>query len=247
MRPRLLIATGEEMASGQARTLDARQSHHLVRVLRITPGAALECFDGAGARFEAHVERADPRACLIRLGARVEADTESALRITLVQCLGSADRMDWAIEKAVELGVHAIQPLESERSPVRLDAARAQRRHQHWSRIVAAACMQCGRDRLPALGPVLAFDRWIGDPDRSGAATRIVLDPQAPTPLSQLHPEPSRPIELRVGPQSGWAATELHAAGLAGFCAARLGPRVLRAETAGLAAIAALQALAGDF
>lgn len=248
MRPRALIAAtpGAAPASGQLRVLDARQSHHLVRVLRLAEGAALECFDGAGARFEASIERADPRACRIRLGERLRVDTESALSITLAQCIATAERMDWAVEKAVELGAHAIQPLQSARAQVRLDAARAQRRHDHWLRIVEAACMQCGRDRIPALGSVMPFDRWIGGIDRSDGGLRIVLDPNAATRLSQLRIERSRPITVLAGPESGYAPHELHAAAEAGFIAASLGPRVLRTETAGLAAIAALQALAGD-
>lgn len=248
MRPRALIAAppGEAPASGQPYQLDERQSHHLVRVLRLAEGAALECFDGAGARFAAHVERADPKACRVRLGARLQADTESALHITLAQCIATAERMDWAIEKAVELGVRAIQPLQSARAQVRLDAARARRRHDHWQRIIEAACMQCGRDRLPSLAAALPFDRWIEGLDRSAGELRIVLDPRAETRLSQLRIERSRPITLLTGPESGFAPEELRAAAEAGFAAVRLGPRVLRTETAGLAAIAALQALAGE-
>lgn len=249
MRPRVLIgaAAGESLQSGQLRALDARQSHHLVRVLRMSDGAPVECFDGAGARFEARVERADPKACTIRLVARLESATESPLRITLAQGISSADRMDWTIEKAVELGVHAIQPLLSAHTQARPDAERMRRRHEHWSRIVEAACMQCGRDRLPALGPAIDFGRWLEAADRSTPRTRLVLAPEARSRLSGHRIDGSLGIELLVGPESGLSAQELASACAAGFEAVQLGPRVLRTETAGLAAIAALQALAGDY
>lgn len=249
MRPRILIAPAPEQSptNEPLRTLDARQSHHLVRVLRLAAGAGVECFDGAGGRFEALVERADPKACTIRLTARVDADTEAALRIALAQGISAAERMDWTIEKAVELGVHAIQPLVSARTQIRLDAPRMRRRHEHWLRIVEAACMQCGRDRLPELAPALDLDHWLALADRSAARTRIVLAPHATTRLSTLRVDRSLPIDLLVGPESGLSPQEMECARAAGFEAVSLGPRVLRTETAGLAAIAALQALAGDF
>ena len=249
MRPRVLIgaADGEALRSGQLHALDARRSHHLVRVLRLAEGAPLECFDGAGARFAATLERADPKACTVRLGARTQAGAESPLRITLAQCISATDRMDWTIEKAVELGVHAIQPLVSARSHARPDAERMGRRHEHWLRIVEAACMQCGRDRLPAVAPARDLQRWLADPGRATARTRIVLAPTGPIRLSQLRIDDDAGVELLVGPESGLAAHELAAAGAHGFEAVRAGPRVLRTETAGLAAVAVLQARAGDF
>jgi 16S rRNA (uracil1498-N3)-methyltransferase len=249
MRPRILIASAPEQspANQPLHTLDARQSHHLVRVLRLAAGAEVECFDGAGGRFAALIERPDPKACTIRLTARVDVDTEGALRITLAQGISAAERMDWTIEKAVELGVHAIQPLVSARTQLRLDAPRLQRRHEHWVRIVEAACMQCGRDRLPALAPACSLDQWLADTDRPAARTRIVFAPQATARLSTLRIDRSLPIDVLVGPESGLDPQELERAGAAGFEAVRLGPRVLRTETAGLAAIAALQALVGDF
>lgn len=249
MLPRVLISAAATPASvdGSVLVLDPRQSHHLVRVLRLHDGARVECFDGAGARFDARIEHADPKACAIRLGARVAVDTESPLRITLAQGISAAERMDWTIEKAVELGVHAIQPLVSARTQLRLDAPRLQRRHEHWARIVEAACMQCGRDRLPQLAPARSLDQWLADTDRPAARTRIVLAPQATARLSTWHIDRSLPIDVLVGPESGLDPQELERAGAAGFEAVRLGPRVLRTETAGLAAIAALQALVGDF
>lgn len=249
MRVRILVAPASPDAPGDAavRVLDARRSHHLVRVLRLPAGATIECFDGCGSRFEARIERADPRACTVRLLATIAADVESPLAITLVQGISAPERMDWTVEKAVELGVHAIQPVMSARTQARFDAQRLGRRHEHWARIVEAACAQSGRDRLPALGTPLGFDHWLATTDRSGTRTRIVLDPQPCVRLSTLRPDPGQPVELLAGPEGGLDAAELAAARAAGFQAVQLGPRVLRTETAGLAAIAALQAMAGDF
>lgn len=249
MRPRVLIGapSPEPMRGGQLRTLDPRQSHHLVRVLRLSEGSPVECFDGAGARFEACIERADPKACALRLVAPLDSATESPLRITLAQGISAADRMDWTVEKAVELGAHAIQPLVSARTQARPDAERMRRRHEHWSRIVEAACMQCGRDCLPVVAEPLGLERWLAMDERSAPATRLVLAPEAGTRLSAIRVDRSIPVELLVGPESGLTGHELAAARAAGFEAVRVGPRVLRTETAGLAAIAALQLLAGDY
>ena len=249
MRPRILIAAanGPAPTDEAIRVLDARQSHHLVRVLRLAAGAPVECFDGSGARFDARIERADAKACTVRLLAPIAAVTESPLAITLVQGISAAERMDWTVEKAVELGVHAIQPVVTARTQVRLDAQRLQRRHEHWARIVEAACMQCGRDRLPVLGVPVELDRWLAESAPSPGRTRIVLDPEGAARLADLGVEGSCAVDLLVGPESGLSPPELQAACAAGFQAVRLGPRVLRTETAGPAAIAALQALAGDF
>lgn len=249
MRPRILIAAanGPAPIDEALRVLDARQSHHLVRVLRLAAGAPVECFDGQGARFDARIERADAKACVVRLIAPMAAVTESPLAITLVQGISAAEPMDWTVEKAVELGVHAIQPVVTARTPARPDAQRLQRRHEHWARIVEAACMQCGRDRLPALGVPVDFDRWLAGNTPAPGRTRIALDPEGTARLADLGVEGSFAIDLLVGPESGLSPAELQAARAAGFRAVRLGPRVLRTETAGPAAIAALQALAGDF
>src|SRR5690606_30987078 len=126
-------------------TLDERRSHHLVRVLRLRAGESVEAFDGAGRLFAATIAEADPKRSVLLLGERLSRETESPLSITLAQCLSSAERMDWTIEKAVELGARAIAPLDSDRSQVRLDTARAARKHEHWLRIVESACAQSGR------------------------------------------------------------------------------------------------------
>lgn len=246
MRPRVLIADAGGMGDEPVR-LDAARSHHLVRVLRLQAGAALECFDGRGARFEARLERADPRGCTIRIGTRVSSDTESALRVTLLQCVSGSERMDWTIEKAVELGVHDIRPLLSAHSPQRLDAERAKRRREHWQRLVEAACMQCGRDVLPEVHEPRPLERWLAGSARPAGATSIMLLPGAGRTLHDVPLDAEGAVELLVGPEAGFAEREASRAIDAGFRPIRLGPRILRTETAGLAALAAIQALAGDF
>lgn len=244
----LFDAGGEAAGPGDPVTLDARRSHHLVRVLRLRAGESVEAFDGAGNLFAATVAEADPKRSVLRLGDRLSRETESPLSITLAQCLSSAERMDWTIEKAVELGVAAIVPLASARSVVRLDADRAARRHAHWQRIIVAACAQSGRSRLPALAPVTPLAGWL----RAGlpGARNWMLDPTAATSLRDLAlratADATTACAILCGPESGFADDEHAAAVAAGWVPARLGPRVLRTETAGLAALAALQVLGGD-
>jgi 16S rRNA (uracil1498-N3)-methyltransferase len=231
--------------------LSAEQAHHVVRVLRLRAGEALELFDGAGARHAAMIESVDGRRCTVRIGESRRSPAGSPLHLTLAQCLSSAERMDWTIEKAVELGVDTIVPLQSERSVVRLDAARALRRSEHWMRLLEAACAQCGRDRLPSLAPVATLRDWLAA-TRDDASLRLVLAPGSDTPLSRIEPAVAPPpgarlaITILVGPESGLSPPELAAARAAGFVPVSLGPRVLRTETAGLAAAAVLQSRFGD-
>jgi 16S rRNA (uracil1498-N3)-methyltransferase len=254
MRARVLFdagtlpGNGSTLGTGALVALDARRSHHLVRVLRLASGDAVEAFDGFGNCFEASVEKADPRECMLRLGPARRRDVESHLRITLAQCLSSGDRMDWTIEKAVELGVRAIVPLASARSQVRLDAARAARKHEHWKNIVESACAQSGRSLLPTLHPLQPLAQFVGSATGTmPAERRLVLDPMADRALSAAGVRRGESLVLLVGPESGFSEEELRAAHAAGFEGLKIGPRVLRTETAGLATIAALQALAGDY
>ncbi|NLD69814.1 MAG: 16S rRNA (uracil(1498)-N(3))-methyltransferase [Limnobacter sp.] len=249
MAVRVLVGEGaaRDVADGDAVELDARRSHHLVRVLRLGVGEAVEAFDGRGNAFAATVAVADAHRCRLQLGARLEHTVESPLAITLGQCLSTADKMDWTIEKAVELGVTAIVPLASARSQLRLDADRAQRKLGHWRNIVESACTQSGRSLLPTLSAPRRLTDFVDGAWPVPAPRRLVLDPRAPRRLSQAGIDARTPLVLLVGPESGFADEELQAARDAGFEAVSIGHRTLRTETAGLAAIAALQALAGDF
>lgn len=238
--------------------LSAEAAHHALRVLRLSPGAQIQVFDGAGRRALATVVRTDRSECWVEIDALITATAATALTIVLLQGIAAADRMDWIIEKSIELGVHSVFPMMTHRSAVKLDPERATKRHQHWQRIAISACMQSGRDQLPTIGapsPARAtFARLGANPADTALAPntqRLILDPLAQEGLRQvvqsIDMNQRTSWVLAVGPESGFAPDEIEAAGRAGFKAIRMGPRILRTETAGPAAIAALQALCGDF
>jgi 16S rRNA (uracil1498-N3)-methyltransferase len=241
--------------------LDAESSHHALRVLRLSVGDALELFDGQGRRCTATLLDADPRGASVLAGDPIDARTESPLALGLAQALPAGDKMDWVIEKAIELGVGAIQPLFSRRSVLKLDEARAAKRLVHWRRIAVAACMQCGRDVLPEIAEPMPLARWLARPGGPGrpapegvprpdahghAPLRLLLSPHDGGGIAAL-PEPQAGAWLLAGPESGLDDDETAQAIAAGWRPLRLGPRTLRTETAGLAALAALQARFGDF
>ena len=242
MTPRLHLPG--PLVPGARAALDREQSHYAGRVLRLRTGDALEVFDGAGTRHAATVEDADPRRFAVVIGARLPSATESPFEVVLAQCLSAAEKMDWTIEKAVELGVSAIVPLQSRRSVVRLDEDRARRRAEHWQRLVVAACMQCGRDRIPELAPVRSLEAWLAQ--GPAGAPRLVLAPGADLTIGGVPAPGAGPAIVLVGPESGFADEELALAQAAGFTPVSMGPRILRTETAGLAALAVLQARFGD-
>jgi 16S rRNA (uracil1498-N3)-methyltransferase len=172
------------------------------------------------------------------------------LQVTLLQGLAGAERMDYVIQKAVEMGVATIAPVTMARSVTRLDTARAAKRAEHWRSVIVASCEQCGRNRLPLLHPLCDFDAALGSPHdpgaTTGAALSLVLCPGEGSSLTAFD-RPSGAIRLLIGPEGGLAPEELAAAHRAGFRNVRLGPRVLRTETAGPAALAAMNALWGDW
>lgn len=229
------------LAVGDSVRLPADAAHHALRVLRLRSGAPVVLFSGRGGEYRAllHVDAS-------HASAQVESfdpvERESPLALTLIQALVATEKLDWIIEKAVELGAARIVVAPMQRSVVRLDAARCQRRLQHWRAVVRAACGQCGRNRLPPVDFCANFDEAIA----CAAANdpRFVLVPSAGRglPLSISAGEAT----LLVGPEGGLSDSELRDAERAGFIAAQLGPRILRTETAGLAALAALQATCGD-
>jgi 16S rRNA (uracil1498-N3)-methyltransferase len=232
------------LAEGAEIALPDAAAHHAARVLRLGAGDAVTLFGGDDGEFAARILRIEPRGVRVQVGPSQAADRESPLAVTLVQGLAAADRMDYAIQKAVELGVQAIQPVTTARSVGRLDAARASKRAVHWRQIAIATCEQCGRNRLPRLHPLLDFETWLAAaPD---SVLRLMLTPDATLTLAGLAP-PSGPIEMLVGPEGGLTSEEVAAALRLGFRALRLGPRVMRAETAGPALLAALNAQWGDW
>lgn len=232
--------------------LDVAASAHLLRVLRLKPGAAVIVFNGQGGEYEAVIDDAGDRRCArLRIGARRDPAVESPLAITLAQGISRGERMDWTLQKSVELGVTRIVALTTAFSQVRLDAARLERRVAHWEGVIRGACEQSGRTAVPPLTAGLTLAQWLdgegGARTDDGAAPplRLVLDPRAGQGPGALG-APPREVILLAGPEGGLGDDEVAAALAAGYTGLRLGPRILRTETAGLAALAALQALHGD-
>jgi 16S rRNA (uracil1498-N3)-methyltransferase len=240
-RPRFFVASPILQASSpRAFTLDARASTH-VRVLRLNLGDAITLFDGAGGEWQARIDAIGKRDVDVTLLQHEAIERESPLAITLVQALATGDKMDWIIQKATELGVHAIQPIQTQRATAKLTAERAEKRAEHWQGVAIAANEQCGRNRLPAIHRVQDFAAWLNQPF---TGTRWLLQPGAPG-LSGATIA-AAPIALIIGPEGGFTDDEIAAATRAGVTPVSFGPRVMRTETAGLALIAALQAKAGD-
>lgn len=236
--------------SGECRLADAL-AHHAVRVLRLGEGASIVLFDGRGGETRATLF-ARGKTWHARLDARSDVDRESPLQLVLVQALAAGDRMDWIVQKAVELGVCGIVPLRAERSVLRLSAERAARRVAHWRQIVVSACEQSGRNRIPPLWEPIDLTDYLdqvaawADTSMPRPARRFMLEPSDGVSLRTLS-RPDGAVHLLVGPEGGWSDIE-RAACLGRACdAISLGKRVLRTETAGLAALAALQAKWGDF
>ena len=210
-------------------------------------GAALTVFNGDGGEYAAVITRAAKGEVLVRVESARTIERESPLDLTLVQGVSRGARMDYTVQKAVELGVARIEPVLAGRGVVRLDAAGAAEKAAHWQAVAIAACEQCGRNRIPGIAPVRPLAEWLaGWRGHGGVALGLLLEPEAPRRLAEL-PRPAGAAVLLAGPEGGLTDDERRAAGRAGMIAVRLGPRVLRTETAAPAALAAMQALWGDF
>jgi 16S rRNA (uracil1498-N3)-methyltransferase len=232
-----------KLHAGQALDLPAGAAHHAARVLRLRVGGTVTLFNGEGGEYAAVIDAIDRERVRVTVERHMPLERESPLKVTLVQGVSARERMDIAIQKAVELGVERIAPVMTERSIVRLSGERADNRVHHWQQVVVAACEQCGRNRVPIVDKLVPFVTWL---DNAAAGARWMLLPDAEHALRALH-EPTGPIELLVGPEGGFTEGEITAAVNAGFTPIRLGPRVLRTETAAPALLAAVQALWGDF
>lgn len=229
------------LGPGAQFSLSPEAAQHVSKALRLKSGDALVVFDGRGGEYEAALTRVDKGSVDVKVGAFRDVEREPRLRVGLVQGLPEADKMDWVIQKAVELGVAWVQPLVCDRSVVRLSGERAARREAHWRRVAVAACEQAGRNRIPEVRPTLGFQSWIAMPSD---ALRWMLEP-AGAPIGSRGPPPES-FELVVGPEGGLSERERDLAVGRGLEPVGLGPRVLRTETAGLAALAAIHALWGD-
>ncbi len=236
--PRFYV--GSPLREGRLELPEAVARH--VGVLRLRAGDAIVLFDGSGGEFEARLARLERRRVEVELGARRAIERESPLAVTLAQAVSSGERMDLTIQKSVELGVAAIQPLLAERSVARLAGARAAQKLEHWRRVAIAACEQCGRNRIPEVRPVLELASFCASPR---AGLKVLLSPGADRRLKDL--AAGNEVTLAAGPEGGYSPAEEAMLEGAGFVRVRLGARVLRTETAAPAALAALNALRGDF
>jgi len=237
------LFTAQPLQPETTLVLDGPAGHYLVRVLRLSQGDTVTLFNGDGADYPAVITGIRSQRVQIRITGSVKPAGESPLRITLVQAVCRGERMDYVLQKATELGVFRIQPLISQRVEVRLDAARQEKRMLHWQGVVTSACEQSGRAFVPRVENPVALPDWLGAADGPAA---LVLDPLAEDRLSGV-PAGAGAIAVLVGPEGGFTEDELKAVREKGVLAVSLGPRILRTETAGPAAIAVLQAKSGDF
>lgn len=239
--PRLYVPG---LTPGESIDLPEFAARHARDALRLTVGDALRLFDGTGGEFEAEVEEASRRWVRVRVGAAVLPRSESPLRVQLCLPPLKADRFEWALEKAVELGVHTILPLATERGDMAAQRLLRGARPDRWLRVMAAAAEQCGRATLPEVLPAARLGEVLSAPSDG---IRVLLAETAPArPLRDCVPAATTRVQLIVGPAGGFTAAEREAARAAGCAEAGLGPRILRAETAAIAALALLQAERGD-
>lgn len=232
----------QPLAIGQAIALPDTVARH-VQVLRLAAGDALTLFNGEGGEYAATLTALDKRGATAEIQAFSPCEAELPYAIRLAQALPEAAKMDWIIEKAVELGAASVQPLAAQRCVVRLAAERAQKKMQHWQGVAISAAEQCGRNRVPPIADVADFKSWITqqDPHR-----RILLTPRADLSLAEwARNQPPQPLTLLIGPEGGLSPQEEDAALQQGALALSMGPRVLRTETAGITALATLNALWG--
>ena len=233
------------LAPGGEIELPEAAATHLARVLRLQVGDACMLFNGDGMDYPARIVTAGKRSLRARVGDPVAAAHESPLRIVLLQGIARGEKMDLILQKATELGVTQVRPLSSQRSEVKLDAERAARRVAHWQQVVVAACEQSGRARVPeVLAPATlaaALEALPAD------GVRLILDPNGALAFATLGALVEHAVVLAVGPEGGWSPLDRQQLLAAGFQGLRMGPRILRTETAALAAIAALQSRFGDF
>jgi 16S rRNA (uracil1498-N3)-methyltransferase len=237
--PRLFVST--PLTSGVEIALDPEQAHYVSRVLRLRAGSELVLFDGGGGEYRARLTSLTARAACVSVGDFIARDIESPVRVCLAQGISRGERMDYTVQKAVELGASEILPLLTERCGVHLDPSRAEKRVDHWQKVAASACAQCGRNKVPHIAAVHELGAWLARPS---AELRLVLDPRASRGLATL--PRSAAVTLLIGPEGGLSAAELAAVSHAGFQSVHMGPRTLRTETAAVTALAAIQTLWGD-
>lgn len=236
------IFTDSPLAVGSQCQLDDNAANHVGRVLRMQAGQALLLFNGDGQDYHATITEAGKKHVQVAVTEAAENETESSLRVVLAQTLSKGDRMDYAVQKAVEMGVSEIVPLTTERCDVKLKGDREDKRLRHWQQVAISAAEQCGRARVPEIQPVMTVQQWLEH--ARACDLRLVLHHRTEQSLNTLE-KPSS-IALMIGPEGGLTAEEIALAESHGFLPVALGPRVLRTETAPVAAIALCQWLWGD-
>ncbi|MBK7423245.1 MAG: 16S rRNA (uracil(1498)-N(3))-methyltransferase [Propionivibrio sp.] len=220
---------------------------HACRVLRLRTGDDLLLFNGHGGEYSARIAELDRERVSVDVLGWSDTECEAPINVKLVQALQAGEKMDMTVQKAVELGVASIVPVISRRSVVRLNGERATRRVEHWRGVASAACEQCGRNRVPEVVALEALDQWLAKSVGKGVLRLMLAPGSAQTLDSIAPPAPGGQVELLIGAEGVLAAEEMERAAMAGFISVRLGPRILRTETAGLATLAAIQCLWGDF
>jgi len=235
-----------DLAANSEIVLPAQSGEHLTRVLRLEAGAPFTIFNGHGGEYSAVLGARSGKKVLARLGRHDPVERESPLAITLLQGVARSERMDLIVQKASELGISRILPVLTERSVVKVDAKQRERKLEHWRSIAIAACEQCGRNRVPEVSaPATLGDAIAALP---AGNLRCLLAADGGESLAAAVARGAGPgVVLLIGPEGGLADSERRLAGANGFAAYRLGPSILRTETAGLAALAAIQTIAGDF
>jgi 16S rRNA (uracil1498-N3)-methyltransferase len=236
------VFVDETLAAGMSCNIDGSAANHIMRVLRAREGDELTLFDGRGGEYGARITGFRKDAVTVEVKEHRETERESALDLTLVQGISRGERMDWVMQKATELGVTRIIPVITERTVVKLDERQADRKAEHWRAIVISACEQCGRNRVPEVAVPTSYIEAVRSIDT--AVTRVLLSPNGTLRAKDLG-QPSR-IAMVIGPEGGLSENEQEAALQAGFQPLRMGPRILRTETAAIAALAALQHNFGD-
>jgi 16S rRNA (uracil1498-N3)-methyltransferase len=242
----------EKLHVGDNVKLSNNAAVHATKVMRLDVADTLILFDGDGFDYTCELVGIKKNEVIAYVDASVKVNNESSLYITLLQGISSGDRMDYTIQKAVELGVAAIQPISTERSMVKLSAERAEKRLEHWQNVVIAACEQSGRAKVPKVAKPVNLTTWLAAnnnesyDDEDASHLRILLNPIGAKQLSAL-PKTTHNIQLLIGAEGGLSQAEIELATQHGFQSIVLGPRILRTETAALTAIAALQTVLGDF
>ncbi|GAB4391932.1 MAG: 16S rRNA (uracil(1498)-N(3))-methyltransferase [Gammaproteobacteria bacterium] len=240
--PRLYQAIDFNLTQPQV-ILDARNTHHVLHVLRMRLNDPIIMFNGKGGEYHGSITQLTKREVIVTLSSFFPCHTQSSLTMHLGQVIARGDKMDWIIQKAVELGVMAITPLFSERCGVKLSQERSQNRRDHWQSVIVSACEQCGRDDIPQLHPALSLSDWLNS---CQADLKLIMHPHCSQQGLSASAEITS-VDLLVGPEAGFSAQEVSLALQAGFQPIKLGQRILRTETASLVLISLLQQRWGDF